>query len=168
MRKGVILPTKLDESPITTERTLPRELLRAPSNVIRVVPGPQTEYFSRDVAMAFFHTQWRIAPESDRMGYRLAGGTVQADNAGSMISEAVSPGSIQIPAGGQPIVLMADCGTVGGYPKIATVISVDRGRMAQMRVGAELGFEKVSVETAQGFLRAEAQQLQTLEEGLDA
>jgi antagonist of KipI len=164
MRKGVILPTNLDESPITTERSLPRELLRAPSNNIRAVPGPQTEYFSRDAAMAFFHTQWRIAPESDRMGYRLAGGNVQADNAGSMISEAVSPGSIQIPAGGQPIVLMADCGTVGGYPKIATLISVDRGRLAQMRVGAEFGFERVSVEIAQQLLREEHSVVSSLEQ----
>lgn len=160
LKPGVILPTKHDEAPLAIERQLPDSLLRTPAKTIRVVPGPQSDYFSPEKTRAFFETRWRIAANSDRMGYRLDGGTIdaldsKAGDAGHMISEAVSPGSVQIPAGGAPIVLMADCGTVGGYPKIATVISVDRGRLAQLRVGSEFAFEEVSVDTAQQLLREE-------------
>ncbi len=100
------------------------------------------------------------------MGYRLEGGTIEAEEAGSMISEGVSPGSVQVPAGGQPIVLMADCGTVGGYPKIATVISADRGRLAQLRFGARFGFEAVGVDTAQALLRNDERALQQFAEDM--
>jgi len=165
IRKGVILPTMLDEAPLSVERPLPRELLREPADTIRAVTGPQTEYFEDAAVEQFFETTWHIAPESDRMGFRLSGDNVKAKDAGSMISEAVSPGSVQIPAGGQPIVLMADCGTVGGYPKIATVISVDRGRLAQMRVGSEFAFEKAGVEDGQEALREEHSRIRAFEEG---
>jgi allophanate hydrolase len=89
------------------------------------------------------------------MGYRLGGGIIDTSDAGSMISEAVSPGSVQIPANGEPIVLMPDCGTVGGYPKIATVISVDRGRLAQMRVGTKFLFEAIDEGSARVLFQEE-------------
>jgi len=162
-RMGTVLPTKLNEAPLAIERQLPENLLPQPASTIRAVPGPQTEFFSKDAIKAFFTTPWHITPASDRMGYRLGGGTVEVKDAGSMISEAVSPGSVQIPAGGEPIVLMADCGTVGGYPKIATVIGVDRGRLAQLRVGSEFQFKEVSVQDAQAALREERSRLGILE-----
>ena len=162
-RMGTVLPTKLNEAPLAIERQLPENLLPQPASTIRAVPGPQTEFFSKDAIKEFFTTPWHITPASDRMGYRLGGGTVEVKDAGSMISEAVSPGSVQIPAGGEPIVLMADCGTVGGYPKIATVIGVDRGRLAQLRVGSEFQFKEVSVQDAQAALREERSRLGILE-----
>jgi allophanate hydrolase subunit 2 len=136
-------------------------MIQRPVDTIRVVTGPQEEHFSQAQTEQFFGTTWHIAPNSDRMGYRLGGGIIDTSDAGSMISEAVSPGSVQIPASGEPIVLMPDCGTVGGYPKIATVISVDRGRLAQMRVGSEFHFIEVDVETAQTELNEELFRLGT-------
>ena len=163
-RIGTVLPTKLDEAPLAIERQLPHQLLPKPASTIRAVPGPQTEFFSKNAIERFFTTPWHITPASDRMGYRLGGGTVEVEDAGSMISEAVSPGSVQIPAGGEPIVLMADCGTVGGYPKIATVIGVDRDRLAQLRVGSEFRFEEVSVQDAQAALREQNWRIGKFEE----
>lgn len=155
IRRGLVLPTRQDEAPLAIERQLPDELLREPGGTIRAVPGPQAEFFSQGEIERFFATKWKIAPASDRMGFRLDGAAIEATEAGSMISEAVSPGSVQVPAGGQPIVLMADCGTVGGYPKIATVITVDRGRLAQLRVGAAFRFEETGVENAKAALSEE-------------
>ena len=78
---------------------------------------------------------------------------VEHSGDGNIISEPVLPGCVQVPSGGEPIVLMADCGTVGGYPKIATVISVDLGLLAQFAPGTEFIFDEVSVEESQGLLR---------------
>lgn len=164
-RRGTTLITNLDESPFAIERQLPRSLLRPPAKTIRAVPGPQTDHFNEDETRKLFHTTWRISANSDRMGFSLDGAKIQANDAGSMISEPVSPGSIQVPASGQSIVLMPDCGTVGGYPKIATVISVDRGRLAQLRQGSDFGFESVSVEQAQKFLREAELSLEEVEQG---
>ncbi len=155
-RIGRTLPVRRAEAPVTAERQLPDSFRRRPADTIRAVPGPQTDQFSDAERARFFDTNWRIDSHSDRMGYRLAGATIAAENAGSMISEPVSPGSVQIPAGGQPIVLMPDCGTVGGYPKIATVISVDRGRLGQLKTGTLFRFSPTDVESAQRFSRGEA------------
>ncbi len=157
--RGATLITNHDEAPLAVERQLPETLVPRPAKTIRAVPGPQTEYFSADETRKLFHTTWRIAASSDRMGYRLDGAQIQAQDAGSMISEPVSPGSIQVPASGQPIVLMPDCGTVGGYPKIATVISTDRGRMAQLRPGSEFEIERINAAQAVELLRSEYESL---------
>lgn len=152
IRRGVALPTRLDEAPVAVERQLPSTLCPEPARTIRVVEGPQSGFFNDDAKRTFFDTEWQISPNSDRMGFHLGGATIVSEQSGSMISEPVSPGSVQVPPGGQPIVLMPDCGTVGGYPKIATVISVDRGRLAQMRVGTKVVFEAVGVDQAQALL----------------
>ena len=158
--RGATMITNHDEAPLAVERQLPEALVPRPVKTIRAVPGPQTEYFSADETRKLFHTTWRIAASSDRMGYRLDGAQIQAQDAGSMISEPVSPGSIQVPASGQPIVLMPDCGTVGGYPKIATVIGVDRGRMAQLGTGSQFSVGKVDSEQALRLLREQELQLE--------
>jgi len=160
----LIFPTRLNEAPLAVERTLPRKYLRRPRDTIRAIRGPQTDLFSEEATSQFFSTTWHIAPHSDRMGYRLGGGKIEVESGGSMISEGVCAGCVQIPAGGEPIVLMADCGTIGGYPKIATVISVDRGVLAQYRVGREFRFEEAGVETAHELLCAQAELLNAVQE----
>ncbi|MBS0317036.1 MAG: biotin-dependent carboxyltransferase family protein, partial [Proteobacteria bacterium] len=127
---------------------------------IRVVPGPQLDHFT-EAALEAFHAQpFRVTPDSDRMGLRLEGPLLAHSALGADIaSDGVTPGAIQVPANGQPIVLMADCQTVGGYPKIATVISADLPRLAHLRPGAVLRFERVDLAEAAAARAERAERL---------
>lgn len=124
---------------------------------IRVLPGPQADHFTPAAQAALTDVPWRVTPALDRMGIRLAGpALVHVDAAAAdIVSDGVVPGAIQVPADGQPIVLLADAQTVGGYPKIATVISADLPRLAQRRAGDTLRFAVVDGRQA----RAAAQQV---------
>lgn len=137
-----------------TARTRERKLtLPAPNgNAIRVVLGPQDDEFG-DACKTFIDSEWRISSSSDRMGYRLNGAKILHAHGHNIVSDGTVDGSIQITASGQPIVLMKDRGTTGGYPKIATVISADFGRFAQMRFGRPFRFAAVTVEQAQKLAR---------------
>jgi biotin-dependent carboxylase-like uncharacterized protein len=127
---------------------------------IRVVPGPQAEHFSDDALQAFFSQLFTVTRDSDRMGMRLAGPVLRHGALGAdIVSDGVTPGAIQVPADGQPIILMADCQTVGGYPKIATVIRADLPRLAHARPGAPLRFQRVSLAEAATARGARVQQL---------
>lgn len=117
--------------------------------IVRVVPGPQEELFSGEMLKSFLSAPFEVTPQSNRMGYRLAGPALRSLAAADLLSEAVATGSIQVPPDGQPIVLMADRQTTGGYPKIATVISADLPAMAQARIGTKVSFRSVTVDEAQ-------------------
>ncbi|MGH8820227.1 MAG: biotin-dependent carboxyltransferase family protein, partial [Rhodoferax sp.] len=109
---------------------------------IRVLPGPQADHFTDDALQVFFSQPFTVTRDSDRMGMRLQGPALTHTALGADIaSDGVTPGAIQVPANGQPIILMADCQTVGGYPKIATVIRADLARLAHARPGMLLRFE---------------------------
>jgi 5-oxoprolinase (ATP-hydrolysing) subunit C len=112
---------------------------------VRVMPGPQAEAFTPEALACFFATDWQASHEQDRMGMRLRGPALAHVNAAAadILSDAVAVGSIQVPANGLPIVLLADGQTVGGYPKIATVISADLPRLAHARAGSTLRFATV-------------------------
>ncbi len=127
-----------------------------PQAPIRVVMGPQDDEFGA-ACDVFLGSEWRVSATSDRMGYRLEGPKVVHPGGHNIVSDGAVHGSIQVPGNGQPIVLMADHGTTGGYPKIATVISADLGRFAQMQSGAAIRFKAVSVESAQSEARALAE-----------
>lgn len=124
---------------------------------IRVVLGPQDDHFSAEAISMFLNMDWSISPTSDRMGYRLEGGAIAHAKGHNIISDGIAPGSIQIPGNGQPLVLLADRGTTGGYPKIATIISADIGRMGQTPAGSKVRFAAVSIEEAEKAARAMAQ-----------
>lgn len=115
---------------------------------IRVLLGPQHDYFSTQNLAQFLATQWRIGPHSDRMAYTLEGEPLTHLHGHDLISDGVTMGAIQIPGSGIPFVLMADCQPTGGYPKIATIIGADLGRVAQHRPGDCLHFELVALEQA--------------------
>ena len=137
-------------------RPVERVLRRPPAAVsapIRVVPGPQADYFNDEVLAAFFASAYRVSAEADRMGLRLQGPALvhRPDKGTEIVSDATVPGSIQVPGNGQPIVLLADGQTVGGYPKIGTVASADLGRLATAPIGAELRFEAVTVAQAEAL-----------------
>lgn len=128
---------------------------------IRVVMGPQDEEFgdARDLLLT---SEWRVSVTSDRMGYRLEGPKLTHNHGHNIVSDGTVDGSIQVPGSGQPIVLMKDRGTTGGYPKIATVITADFGRMAQIQAGQAFRFKSVSIEAAQAEARTMYQLLQSL------
>ncbi len=116
---------------------------------LRAIRGPQAVLFTEEAVAAFFSAEYRIDPQSDRMGYRLSGPTLDLAAPTQILSEAASFGSIQVPADGQPIVLMADRQTTGGYPKIAHVCTVDLPQIAQAAPGQTLSFRPITLEQAQ-------------------
>ncbi len=101
------------------------------SGPIRVVLGPQDDEFTDEMKALFLDSEWKISATSDRMGYRLEGPAIRHLHGHNIVSDGTVDGSIQVTGSGAPIVLMADRGTSGGYPKIATVITADFGRLAQ-------------------------------------
>ena len=135
---------------------------------LRVIPGPQSDSFSEKGKRSFFSGSYQITPESNRMGYRTKGPAIEyaAGKGPNIISDGIAPGAIQVP-GGQPIILMADRQTVGGYAKIGHVISVDLPIIAQMRPGDSVSFAETDVETAQALLRDGARRLRNLERELE-
>jgi len=138
------------------------ELPAAQDGPIRVVLGPQDDEFSDEAKKLFLDSEWKISATSDRMGYRLEGPAIRHLHGHNIVSDGTVNGSIQVPGNGAPIVLMPDRGTSGGYPKIATVISADLGRFAQIPAGRGFRFKAISMAEAQ----AEAQNFAKLLRGL--
>jgi allophanate hydrolase subunit 2 len=120
---------------------------------IRVVMGPQDDEFGEDAINLFLDSEWKISATSDRMGYRLEGPVIKHLHGHNIVSDGTVDGSIQVPGNGAPIVLMPDRGTSGGYPKIATVVSADLGRFAQIPAGRGFHFQAVSMAEAQSEAR---------------
>jgi biotin-dependent carboxylase-like uncharacterized protein len=116
---------------------------------IRVVLGPQDNYFTEAGIRTLLEAEFTISPQSDRMGLRLDGPTLEHSLGYNILSDGIATGAIQVPGTGKPIVLLADHQTTGGYPKIATVISADLARLGRMRPGHKFGFAAVSVAEAE-------------------
>ncbi len=116
---------------------------------IRVMKGLQYQLFTKKSQEAFFTEPFTVTTQSDRMGYRLQGPHLELEQAKEMISEAVSFGTIQVPAEGNPIVLLADRQTTGGYPKIGQIATVDLSSIAQAKPGDMIHFSKITHEEAQ-------------------
>jgi antagonist of KipI len=131
-------------------KQLPEHLL-PPSNPpmkIRVISGPQDQAFSRTGRETFFDSKYKVTPQSNRMALRLDGPSLEHKGAADIISEAVVPGSIQVPQDGRPIVLLADAQTTGGYAKIGTAISPDLDLLGQTIPGDTISFEAVTLAEA--------------------
>jgi biotin-dependent carboxylase-like uncharacterized protein len=133
---------------------------------VRVVMGPQDDEFDEQATKLFLDSEWKISAISDRMGYRLEGPIIKHLHGHNIVSDGTVDGSIQVPGNGAPIVLMPDRGTSGGYPKIATVITVDLGRFAQTPAGRGFRFKPVSISEAQGEAREFASWLRALPDRL--
>lgn len=134
--------------------------------MLRAVFGPEYEQFSTESQRAFWEEPFTITPEADRMGYRLAGPALMRNEETELLSSAVTFGTVQVPAGGQPIVLMADHQTTGGYPRLAQVISVDWPVLAQAAPGQQLRFREVSVAEAQALYAAREAAMASLRRGI--
>jgi antagonist of KipI len=123
--------------------------------IVDVIPGPQEEWFSAAGLNTFYGSQYLVGLQSDRMGARLEGPSVQHAGPADILSEGLVCGSIQVPANGQPIVMLGDCASTGGYDKIGVVAGADLPLLAQLVPGsAKLRFRKTSVEAAQARFRA--------------
>jgi biotin-dependent carboxylase-like uncharacterized protein len=117
------------------------------------IAGPQSDYFAQSEIAAFFASEYTVGAGSNRMGMRLEGRHIAHARGHNITSDAIAPGSIQVPGNGQPIALLADRQTTGGYPKIATVISADLPALGRLPIGAKIRFEPVTIERAQGLRR---------------
>ena len=118
-------------------------------DIIRVLQGPQFDYFSKESQKDFFSKNYKITNLTDRMGMRLEGITLKNTVSTNIRSEGITKGAIQVPADGQPIILLTDHPTIGGYPKIANVISADYHLLAQKIPGEKILFEKVELHKAE-------------------
>lgn len=126
----------------------PETLVQAPAaGTVRALRGPEWDWFSSDAQEEFFAATWRVTKDADRMGVRLEGPTLARREKREMISEAAPEGGVQVTPSG-PIALLASRQTVGGYPRIACVATVDFGRLAQLAPGGTVRFAPVDLDTA--------------------
>ena len=147
LQTGDLLPCTAKQLSKQVYLQQPERPVDSDQATLRVVPGYQQAAFSALQQWRFFNTEYRLTDRCDRMGFRLEGENVQSDIVG-MLSEGICLGAIQIPADGQPIVLMNDRQTIGGYPKIGAVIAQDTPRLAQLSPGSRVKFESISIEQA--------------------
>ncbi|MDQ0111022.1 5-oxoprolinase subunit PxpB [Paenibacillus harenae] len=129
---------------------------------LRAMPGSEFGQFSEAARTAFYRERYRVAPDSDRMGCRLDGSPLTRTTHAELLSHGVTAGAVQVPPGGGPIVLAADCQTTGGYPKIAHVAGVDLPLLAQAKPGDTIRFRHVSLEEAQRLELARERELRRL------
>jgi biotin-dependent carboxylase-like uncharacterized protein len=115
---------------------------------IRVLRGPEYDSFKESAHEALWAEEWRVTPHSNRMGYRLAGTALERETLTELLSHGVLPGTIQVPPNGQPIILMSDAQTTGGYARIGAVIRADLWRLAQVRLNGTVRFVPSSIEEA--------------------
>lgn len=137
-------PTNLSSLNVQTQFTAVTQL--------RVIPSFQQDNFSREQLGLLFNGKYTASDQCNRMGYRLNGPAIHSGIT-SMLSEGICLGVIQVPGDGQPIILLNDRQTIGGYPKIGTVLSLDLNKLAQLQAGANIRFSAISVEQAQQLVR---------------
>jgi antagonist of KipI len=123
-----------------------------PKPILRFIRGVDWSRFNDVTVRRFTEHEFTVSPDSDRMGVRLEGPELKRIDQSDLISEAVAPGTIQVPPNGKPILLLGDCQTIGGYPKMAHVITVDLGVAAQLRAGDHIRFSEVSLTDAHRLL----------------
>ncbi|AXF75254.1 biotin-dependent carboxyltransferase family protein [Erwinia tracheiphila] len=136
------------------------------SNRVRAVVGPEYTEFSPESRALFWRSAWQLNPQSNRMGYRLQGSPLIRENPREMLSHGLLPGVVQVPPNGQPIVLMADAQTTGGYLRIACVIEADLYHLAQLRLGEPVHFMRCSTQEALLAMRNQRGSLQQIAWGL--
>ena len=157
LRKGDVLPIGPSASAPKTN-PVPNSLTTY-NTTLRVTAGPQSSSFP---ATTFYHAEYLVSPDSNRMGLRLDGPAILSPNPGQMVTEGVPLGAIQLPPNGQPILLFVDQQTTGGYPKIANVITADIPSIGQLRPGDRVRFQLVSNAEAQRLLRRQQSLIETL------
>ncbi|HZO47461.1 MAG TPA: biotin-dependent carboxyltransferase family protein [Xanthobacteraceae bacterium] len=157
---GDVLPVRDFNACESGVVTLTTPWLARNGEPIRVILGPQDDYFSRAQIETFGREPWKISHRSDRMAYFLDGPPIVPANGLNVVSDGIVMGAIQVLGDGRPAVLMADRQVTGGYPKIATVIGPDLGRLAQLRPGSPVRFAVTTIDDAVAVRRAQRAMLQ--------
>ena len=129
---------------------------------LRAVVGPQDDLIAPESVETFFASEWTVTPQSDRMGVRLSGPELKHRNCADIVSDAIPLGAVQVPGSGQPIVMLADRQTTGGYVKIAVVHALDAAWLAQTMPGEKVRFARITQEEGIGLSRAERAKLDEL------
>ena len=157
LKAGEILETEGAGVKPTSPKSLAKNLIPPfpADNFLRVILGPQEDRFTPKGMETFLSSEYRVSPQSDRMGYRLQGPPIEHLKGADIISEPIPRGAIQVPGDGLPILLLWDGQVSGGYTKIANIISADLDRMAQVMPGESLRFQAVPLEEAHELLRKE-------------
>ena len=174
LQAGDLLPLALSSVEVRAEHFCPVPLGYGLDGPVRVVLGPQDDYFTPEGIEAFFSQTYILSADANRMGVRLQGEGIAHAKGADINSDGIVTGSVQVPGNGLPIILLADHQTTGGYPKIATVISADIARIGRMAPGAEVRFSCVTVPEAEAARRRQERQIeaavdaiQTLPQGVD-
>lgn len=144
--------------PFFLSRTLDMDEFDQEEAELRVVMGPQDDLFSKQGIETFLKSEYTVTSEFDRMGCRLDGPFIASKEGSDIISDGIAFGSVQVPAHGKPIILLADRQTTGGYAKIATVASVDIPKLVQRKTDHKIRFKAITVEEAQRLLLKEAKE----------
>lgn len=131
---------------------------------LRVVLGPQEDYFTEAGIRTFLQETYTVTNRSDRMGCSLEGPKVEYKTKADIISDGIPLGAVQIPSGGKPIIMLSDRQTTGGYAKIATVVSTDLSLFVQRKAGDKIHFQKVSMREAQAVNRREFKEMLNLQD----
>jgi biotin-dependent carboxylase-like uncharacterized protein len=149
LQKDDIVPLRLAAADERGEHALRQPLDLGFDQPVRVVLGPQADYFTDDAVRIFLSSEYVVSTQADRIGFRLDGPALAHAKGYNIVSDGVVPGSIQVPGSGRPIIMMVDNQTTGGYPKIATVISADISVMGRRKPGRRIRFTAVDVRTAE-------------------
>ncbi|MEQ1649086.1 MAG: biotin-dependent carboxyltransferase family protein [Hyphomicrobiaceae bacterium] len=153
-----VIDVALQGPDVTAAMVAPSQQVTGP---VRVMFGPQLDYFSSAGVTTFLGERYTVTTQTDRMGIRLAGPKIEHSEKGyNIVSDGIATGSVQVPGAGEPLVQLADRGTTGGYPKIATVISADHGRIAQFPAGTKFQFLAVTRAQAVTAVREQAAALE--------
>ncbi len=168
VKKGEILGiARPVTNPIPLRKISPELIpILSGQNCLRVMLGPQDDRFTKTGIESFLSSHYRVSSQSDRMGYRLEGPTIEHRSGSDIISEPIARGAIQVPGDGLPIILLWDAQVSGGYTKIANVISADLDRLAQIMPGETLRFKAVTLKKAHQALREEKLRLERVERSI--
>ena len=181
LKRGDVLPLAENSAEISRERFAELKHKRGPSVrwsvpsftvpdrepiVLHAIEGEHFGDFDANMQRVFFDTVWRVAPDSNRMGYRLAGPQLTRSKGGEILSGPTCLGSVQVPANGVPIALMADHQTTGGYPRIAEIASADVPRLAQIAPGGTLHFARCGLDIAAELRKDARTRLETALRGI--
>lgn len=168
LKQGDIIFSSQHATPPKAALTVPEELIPRYDGAVlaHAVLGPQHDMFTEESVEAFFSGSYAVTAESDRVGYRLQGPPLTHRDAAEIVSDAVVVGAVQVPGSGQPIVVMVDAPTTGGYPKIAVITTPSLSALAQASPGDTVAFEKVSLSQAIMELREYEKQLVAVEKSL--
>ncbi|HBO37864.1 MAG TPA: hypothetical protein DD638_04290 [Pasteurellaceae bacterium] len=145
LRQGDCIPTAGNGKTMSVIGIAPIPL----RNTLYAVPSSEYQFFNRRAQFRLRQNRWLLQSNSDRMGYRFNGEPLELKKPLEMLSHAIQFGTIQVPPDGQPIILMADAQTTGGYPKIACIVAADLGRLSQIRLGSRVQFRLITMEQAQ-------------------